>query len=75
MTEKFEKTTEKKGFREYLANPRTQKTITMYFVMVAVSTMIIFLLEHASLQSAFRTALVAAIAKTFAANWVSGIFE
>ena len=53
----------------------SKKTIAMYFAMVAVSTGAIFLLEHASIFGAFRTALVAAIGKTFAANWVSGFFE
>ena len=54
---------------------KSVKMFAMYGVMVAVSTAAIFFLEHASLTNAFRTALVAAIAKTFAANWVSGIFE
>lgn len=47
----------------------------MYFTMVAVSTSAIFFLEHATLLNAFRTALVAAIGKTVAANWVSGLFD
>ena len=51
------------------------KTAAMYATMVVVSTCAIFLLEHATLYSAFRTALVAAIGKTLAANWVSTIFE
>ena len=51
------------------------RTFAMYAVMVAVSTFAIHWLEHATLVHALRTALVAAIAKTFAANWVSGIFE
>ena len=50
------------------------KLFVMYIVMVAVSTLAIFLLEHSSLLNAFRTALVAAIGKTFAANWVSTFF-
>ena len=56
-------------------NRKLLKTIAMYCTMVTVSTMAIYLLEHASLVSAFRTALVAAIGKTFAANWVAGIFD
>lgn len=51
------------------------KTIAMYLTMVCVSTIAIYWLEHASMFNAFRTALVAAVGKTFAANWVSGIFE
>lgn len=51
------------------------KTLAMYFTMVCVSTIAIFLLEHSTFFNAFRTALVAAIGKTFAANWVSGIFD
>ncbi len=58
-----------------LRSKRLRKTMVMYTVMVAVSTGTIFWLEHASLLSAFRTAMVAAIGKTFAANWVSGFFE
>ena len=55
--------------------PRVKKSLAMYATMVVVSTGAIFLLEHASLLSAFRTALVAAVGKTLAANWVSGIFD
>lgn len=51
------------------------KMVAMYFAMVAVSTCAIYLLEHATLLNAFRTALVAAVGKTFAATWVSGIFD
>jgi len=51
------------------------KTIAMYITMVCVSTVAICLLEHASVFNAFRTALVAAVGKTVAANWVSGIFD
>lgn len=51
------------------------KTVAMYCAMVIVSTMAIYMLEHASLPGAFRTALVAAIGKTVAANWVAGIFD
>lgn len=51
------------------------KTLAMYVSMVAVSTFAIYLLEHATLVNAFRTALVAAVGKTIAANWVSGIFD
>ncbi len=54
---------------------RLKKTLVMYAVMVAVSTTAIFFLEHSSLVNAFRTALVAAVGKTIAANWVSGLFE
>jgi len=54
---------------------KSVKTLAMYCSMVTVSTLAIFFLEHATLVNAFRTALVAAIAKTFAANWVSGIFD
>ena len=51
------------------------KVAAMYLTMVMVSTLAIFFLEHSSLFNAFRTALVAAIGKTIAANWVSGIFD
>jgi hypothetical protein len=54
---------------------RWQRTVAMYFAMVAVSTCTIFLLEHVSLMNAFRTALVAAIGKTIAANWVASMFD
>jgi uncharacterized membrane protein len=54
---------------------RLQKIMAMYATMVVVSTCAIFWLEHASIISAFRTALVAAIGKTFAAHWVSSFFE
>lgn len=43
--------------------------------MVVVSTLAIYLLEHATVASAFRTALVAAIGKTFAAGWVMTLFD
>ena len=52
-----------------------KKTMVMYVTMVAVSTIAIFMLEHATILSAFRTAIVAAIGKTVAANWVSSIFQ
>ena len=51
------------------------KTLALYLTMVTVSTFTIYLLEHSSLFSALRTAMVAALAKTFAASWVVGIFE
>ena len=51
------------------------KILTMYFTMVCVSTIAIYWLEHSTLINAFRTAIVAAIGKTLAANWVSGIFD
>ena len=51
------------------------KPIAMYLTMVCVSTIAIYRLEHASVFHAVRTALVAAIGKTFAANWGSGIFD
>ncbi len=54
---------------------KSLRMIAMYLTMVTVSTFAIYMLEHASLFNAFRTALVAAIGKTFAANWVSGIFD
>ena len=54
---------------------RPLKMLAMYLTMVTVSTFTIYMLEHASLFSAFRTALVAAVGKTVAANWVSGIFD
>ena len=53
---------------------KTAKTVAMYCTMVLVSTLAIYWLEHAALYNAFRTALVAAVGKTIAANWVSGIF-
>ena len=49
--------------------------MAMYCTMVAVSTLCIYWLEHATLFNALRTALVAAVGKTIAANWVSGIFD
>ncbi len=58
--------------------PKTKawrKFLVMYLVMVAVSTSAIWLLEHASIFSAFRTATVAAVGKTFAATWVSALFD
>lgn len=55
--------------------PRFSKTIALYCTMVVVSTLAIYFLEHASIASAFRTALVAAIGKTFAAGWVMTLFE
>ena len=54
---------------------KSAKTVAMYCTMVLVSTAAIYFLEHASLFNAFRTALVAAIGKTFAATWVAGIFD
>ena len=54
---------------------KSVKMIAMYCTMVCVSTIAIYFLEHASLFNAFRTALVAAVGKTVAANWVSGIFD
>ena len=57
------------------AGRQLKKTLVMYAVMVTVSTSAIFVLEHATLSSAFRTALVAAVGKTFAANWVSSFFD
>ncbi|QEG23040.1 hypothetical protein [Mariniblastus fucicola] len=57
------------------SSTRAKKIVAMYVVMVAVSTTAIFFLEHASLLNAFRTALVAAVGKTIAANWVSGLFD
>ena len=52
-----------------------QKSVAMYCAMVAVSTLAIFFLEHATIANAFRTALVAAIGKTLAANWVTQFFQ
>ena len=54
---------------------RLTKTIALYCTMVVVSTLAIFLLEHATIMSAFRTALVAAVGKTLAAGWVMTLFE
>lgn len=51
------------------------KLIAMYLAMVVVSTLAIHFLEHVTIANAFRTALVAAIGKTVAASWVSGIFD
>ncbi len=61
--------------RSCFRKKRFKKTLAMYVTMVAVSTCAIFFLEHATLAGAFRTALVAAIGKTFAANWVSSVFD
>ena len=52
-----------------------RKTAVMYVTMVAVSTVAIFFLEHVTILNAFRTAVVAAIGKTVAANFVSGYFD
>ena len=52
-----------------------KKTLAMYLTMVCVSTLAIYLLEHASILSAMRTAVVAAIGKTIAANWVVSLFQ
>ncbi len=57
------------------AKKRFKKTLAMYATMVTVSTFAIFFLEHVTLYNAVRTALVAAVAKTFAANWVTGLFQ
>lgn len=54
---------------------KSLKVVAMYLTMVAVSTGAIYFLEHASLLNAFRTALVAAVGKTLAANWVCGMFD
>ena len=54
---------------------QTLKTVSLYATMVIVSTVAIYLLEHASLVNAIRTALVAAVGKTAASLWVSGFFE
>ena len=55
-------------------NGKWKKTVVMYCTMVAVSTIAICWLEHASCLNAFRTALVAAVGKTIAATWVSEWF-
>ena len=70
-----ERIAESAGVKQRSKSIKLKKAAMMYCTMVAVSTGAIFLLEHASLVSAFRTALVAAIGKTFAANWVSGLFD
>lgn len=57
------------------AKYRLKKMLAMYATMVTVSTVAIFLLEHVTFSNAIRTALVAAVAKTFAANWVSALFQ
>ncbi len=54
---------------------RIKKTVALYATMVVVSTCAIFLLEHATILNAFRTALVAAVGKTVAASWVTGYFD
>ena len=54
---------------------RVAKVVTLYATMVVVSTLAIYFLEHATVVNAVRTALVAAIGKTFAANWVSSLFN
>ena len=54
---------------------RWQRSVVMYCAMVAVSTAAIFFLEHATIANAFRTAVVAAIGKTLAANWVTEFFQ
>ena len=54
---------------------KSVKLVAMYCTMVAVSTLVIVIFEHSSILSAVRTALVAAIGKTLAANWVSGVFD
>ena len=57
------------------ARKQLAKVIAMYATMVLVSTIAICFLEHASVLSALRTALVAAIGKTVAATWVSHLFS
>ena len=52
-----------------------KRAVALYGTMVFVSTLTIFFFEHSTVLSALRTALVAAIAKTFAATWVTGFFE
>ena len=54
---------------------RITKLAAMYLTMVIVSSLAIYFLEHASIFSAVRTALVAAIGKTVAATWVSSLFN
>lgn len=54
---------------------RYAKAVTLYLTMVVVSTMAIFFLEHATLLHALRTALVAAVGKSLAANWVVQMFD
>lgn len=66
--------TEKSNF-QMSAKRRLAKIVAMYATMVVVSTLAIYFLEHASVLSAFRTALVAAIGKTVAATWVSHLFS
>lgn len=62
--------------KEALAkSKRFKKMVALYITMVAVSTIAIYFLEHASIMNAFRTALVAAIAKTVAASWVTSFFD
>ncbi len=59
-------------------NWRSRKSVkagALYLTMVIVSTIAIYFLEHATFLNAVRTALVAAVGKTFAAYWVSGIFD
>ncbi len=78
MAEMQAKTIKKNKSMERVKSWRSRKslkTVAMYCTMVAVSTLAICFLEHTSMLNAFRTALVAAIGKTIAANWVSGIFD
>ena len=56
-------------------NSRVKRTAAVYATMVFVSTCTIYFLEHASVLSAFRTALVAAVGKTVAVNWVTSLFD
>ena len=64
-----------KNTRKMSAKKRLARVIALYATMVLVSTIAIYFLEHASVFSAIRTALVAAIGKTVAATWVSHLFS
>jgi len=54
---------------------RIKKALAIYGTMVVVSTLTIAFLEHTSIASAFRTALVAALGKTIAVSFVGSYFE
>jgi len=68
-------TSDANSANEKSRSQRLKKTVALYATMVFVSTWAIFFLEHASIVGALRTALVAAVGKTFAATWVTSFFE
>ncbi|MEL7498644.1 MAG: hypothetical protein AAFN77_13640 [Planctomycetota bacterium] len=75
MSNKNENTQDNQPATSHWRSKRFIKFIALYVTMVLVSTVAIYWLEHSTFINALRTAFVAAIGKTVAANWVSGIFD